>query len=206
MPRRLIMLVLLVAPLAVSQTATYQEPYRPQFHFSPARNWTNDPNGLVYFDGEYHLFFQFNPFGDRWGHMSWGHAVSRDLVHWSELAVAIPEENGIMIFTGSTVVDRHNTSGFCIGGRPCLVAMYTGHTPETRSSPARQTQNLAFSNDRGRTWTKYARNPILDLHMSEFRDPKVLWFERDHRWVMAVSFKVGHGTSASKALSLYLET
>jgi len=192
MTGRLISFLLLAGWFAAPQTTDRREPYRPQFHFSPARNWTNDPNGLVYFDGEYHLFFQFNPFGDRWGHMSWGHAVSRDLVHWSELPVAIPEENGIMIFTGSTVVDAHNTSGFCTGGKPCLVAIYTGHTPETAASPARQTQNLAYSNDRGRTWTKYARNPILDLHMSDFRDPKVVWFERDHRWVMAVSLPNDH--------------
>src|SRR5215470_19862921 len=107
----------------------YAEPYRPQVHFSPREHWTNDPNGLVYFDGEYHLFYQYNPFGDVWGHMSWGHAVSRDLMHWQELPVALPEENGIMIFTGSTVVDTRNTSGFCTGGKPCLVAVYTGHTP-----------------------------------------------------------------------------
>ncbi len=176
----------------LGQDPTYQEAYRPQFHFSPARNWTNDPNGLVYFEGEYHLFFQFNPFGDRWGHMSWGHAVSPDLVRWRELPVALPEENGIMIFTGSTVVDQHNTSGFCTGGKPCLVAIYTGHTPERASRPALQTQNLAFSNDRGRTWTKYARNPVLDLHMSDFRDPKVIWSEAGKRWVMAVSLPNDH--------------
>jgi fructan beta-fructosidase len=184
---------LLFGTLALlSQPAAYQEPYRPQFHFSPARNWTNDPNGLVYFDGEYHLFFQFNPAGDRWGHMSWGHAVSPDLIHWRELPVALPEENGVMIFTGSTVVDHDNTSGFCLGAKPCLVAIYTGHTPEAGSHPALQTQNLAYSNDRGRTWTKYAQNPVLDLHMSDFRDPKVLWSERAKRWVMAVSLPNDH--------------
>jgi len=170
----------------LSQTASYQEPFRPQFHFSPARNWTNDPNGLVYFEGEYHLFFQFNPFGDKWGHMSWGHAISPDLVHWRELAVALPEENGVMIFTGSTVVDQHNSSGFCTRGKPCLVAVYTGHSPKL------QTQNLAYSNDRGRTWTKYAGNPVLDLHMADFRDPKVVWSERAKRWVMVVSLPNEH--------------
>ena len=132
----------------------YRQPYRPQFHFSPRVHWTNDPNGLVFFDGEYHLFFQYNPFGDVWGHMSWGHAVSRDLLHWRELAVALAEEDGIMIFTGGTVVDEHNTSGFCVNGAPCLVAVYTGHTPPAATRPALQTQNLAYSNDRGRTWTK----------------------------------------------------
>jgi fructan beta-fructosidase len=183
---------LLLAASGFAQIAPYQETFRPQFHFSPARNWTNDPNGLVYFDGEYHLFFQFNPFGDRWGHMSWGHAVSSDLVHWRELPVALAEENGVMIFTGSTVVDQHNSSGFCAGGKACMVAIYTGHTPETKSHPALQTQNIAYSNDRGRTWTKYARNPVLDLHMSDFRDPKVLWSERAKRWVMVVSLPNDH--------------
>ncbi len=174
---------------AFTQTiaGAYDQPYRPQYHFSPREHWTNDPNGLVYFEGEYHLFFQYNPFGDEWGHMSWGHAVSRDLLHWQELPVALPEQNGIMIFTGSTVIDERNTSGFCTGEKPCLVAVYTGHTPEEGSRPALQTQNLAYSNDRGRTWTKYRGNPVLDLHMSDFRDPKVFWSRQGNRWVMAVS-------------------
>src|SRR5580693_6480188 len=152
---------ILLIPIAVIcgfGEATYDQPYRPQYHFSPREHWTNDPNGLVYFDGEYHLFFQYNPFGDVWGHMSWGHAVSRDLLHWQELPVALPEENGIMIFTGSTVVDRTNSSGFCSGGKPCLVAIYTGHTPPASGRAALQTQNIAYSNDRGRTWTKYRDN------------------------------------------------
>jgi fructan beta-fructosidase len=170
----------------------YNQPYRPQFHFSPRINWTNDPNGLVYFEGEYHLFYQYNPFGDEWGHMSWGHAVSADLVHWEELPVAIPESDGIMIFTGSTVVDRNNTSGFCTGGKPCLVAVYTGHTPETAAGKPLQTQNLAYSNDRGRTWTKYSGNPVLDLHMTDFRDPKAFWSEQGKHWVMAVSLPDEH--------------
>ena len=105
-------ILLVVACLSVSWSQPYRERYRPQFHFSPRQNWTNDPNGLVWFDGEYHLFYQYNPFGDTWGHMSWGHAVSRDLVRWEELPVALAEENGIMIFTGSTVVDERNTSVF----------------------------------------------------------------------------------------------
>src|ERR1700746_1737023 len=121
----------------------YDQPYRPQSHFSPREHWTNDPNGLVYFEGEYHIFFQYNPFGDEWGHMSWGHAVSPDLLHWKQLPVAITEQNGIMIFTGSTVIDSHNTSGFCAAGKPCVGAVYTGHTPESGSRPALQTQNLA---------------------------------------------------------------
>lgn len=171
---------------------SYDQPYRPQFHFSPREHWTNDPNGLAYFDGEYHLFFQYNPFGDEWGHMSWGHAVSQDLLHWKQLPVAIPESNGIMIFTGSTVVDERNTSGFCQGGKACMVAIYTGHTPARPGHPALQTQNLAYSNDRGRTWTKYAGNPVLNLHMSDFRDPKVFWSSQSKQWVMAVSLPNDH--------------
>jgi fructan beta-fructosidase len=159
--------------------------FRPQVHFSPQRNWTNDPNGLVYFDGEYHLFFQYNPFGDQWGHMSWGHAVSRDLLHWQELPVAIPEAGGEMVFTGSVVVDEKNSSGLCHGGRACMVAVYTGD-----SSPAtghREVQDLAVSQDRGRTWTRYAGNPVLDLHKADFRDPSVTWNEEMRAWLMAVA-------------------
>ncbi len=170
----------------------YDQTYRPQYHFSPREHWTNDPNGLVYFEGEYHLFFQYNPFGDEWGHMSWGHAVSRDLLHWKELPVALPEANGVMIFTGSTVVDERNSSGLCTGGKHCLVAVYTGHTPGTGSKPALQTQNIAYSNDRGRSWIKYAGNPVLNLNMSDFRDPKVFWSEQAKHWVMAVSLPNEH--------------
>jgi fructan beta-fructosidase len=169
------------------------EPFRPRFHFTPKINWTNDPNGLVYFDGEYHLFFQYNPFGDGWGHMSWGHAVSPDLVHWKELPVALAEEDGIMIFTGSTVVDDGNSSGFCLGGKPCLVAVYTGHRGKTEALPRLETQNIAYSNDRGRTWTKYKGNPVLDLGLPQFRDPHV--FRYNGRWVMAVSLPERHEVS-----------
>jgi fructan beta-fructosidase len=159
----------------------FSEPYRPQFHFTPAKNWMNDPNGPIYYEGEYHLFYQYNPFGNEWGHMSWGHGVSPDLIHWKHLPVALAEENGIMIFSGSTVVDWHNSSGFCRGtgeNSSCLVAIYTGHSPHL------QTQNLAYSNDRGRTWTKYSGNPVIDLHLAGFRDPKVFWHEATRKWIM----------------------
>ncbi len=168
------------------------EQYRPQYHFSPKEHWTNDPNGLVFFEGEYHLFFQYNPFGDKWGHMSWGHAVTQDLVHWTQLPVALPEENGVMIFTGSTVVDLHNTTGFCQNSKPCLVAIYTGYTPEHDGKKSLQNQNIAYSNDRGRTWTKFSGNPVLDLHMTDFRDPKVLWSEASKQWIMAVALPDDH--------------
>jgi fructan beta-fructosidase len=140
----------------------------------------NDPNGLVFHDGEYHLFYQHNPFGDTWGHMSWGHAVSRDLLHWEHLPVALSEEDGIMIFSGSAVVDWENTSGFGMDGNPPLIAIYTGH------SETEQTQNLAFSTDRGRTWTKYEGNPVLSIGSLEFRDPKVFRHEPTKRWIMVV--------------------
>lgn len=182
--------LLLLALAAFGQS--YSEPYRPQFHFSPRQHWTNDPNGLVFFEGEYHLFFQYNPFGDVWGHMSWGHAVSRDLLHWQELPVALREENGVMIFTGSTVIDHVNSSGLCPGGKPCMIAIYTGHTPATKSKPSLQTQNLAFSADLGRKWTKYPGNPVLNLNMSDFRDPDVFWLVQSKRWIMAVSLPDDH--------------
>ena len=182
----------LFALTALFAHAQYNEPYRPQFHFSPKTNWTNDPNGLVYFDGEYHVFYQYNPFGDTWGHMSWGHAVSPDLIHWQELPVALAEENGVMIFTGSIVVDERNTSGFCSDGKACLVAVYTGHTPKSATANTLQTQNLAYSNDRGRTWTKFSANPVLDLKMTDFRDPHVFWSAAGSRWVMAVALPNEH--------------
>ncbi len=163
---------------AVVVATSGDEPLRPQFHFTPARNFMNDPNGLVFFDGEYHLFYQHNPEGEVWGHMSWGHAVSPDLLRWRHLPVALREEDGIMIFSGSVVVDRHDNSGLC-GGGPCLVAIYTGHTSE------RQTQNLAVSRDRGRTFVKYPGNPVLDLGRRDFRDPKVFWHDGTRRWIMA---------------------
>jgi fructan beta-fructosidase len=171
-------LVALLVPAGAS--ASYDEPYRPQFHFTPAQNWMNDPNGLVYHKGEYHLFYQHNPFGNTWGHMSWGHAVSRDLVHWKHLPVAIPEEGDEAIFSGSAVVDEHNTSGFGTRRNPAMVAIYTSAYPDD------QEQSLAYSTDRGRTWTKYAGNPVLDDADREFRDPKVFWYEPGGEWRMVV--------------------
>ena len=168
----------------------YDQPLRPQFHFTPLKNWMNDPNGLVYFKGEYHLFFQYNPFGNEWGHMSWGHAVSKDMVHWEQLPVAIPEANGVMIFSGSAVVDWHNSSGFCksssAGEDSCLVAIYAGYTGKL------QNQNIAYSNDRGRTWTKYSHNPVIDLHLANFRDPKVFWYQPGHKWIMVAVLAAEH--------------
>ena len=164
------------------QSADYlNEPFRPQAHFTPEINWMNDPNGLVFHNGEYHLFYQFNPAGNSWGHMSWGHAVSRDLTHWEHLPLAIPEEDGVMAFSGCCIVDYQNKSGFGDGTKPPMVAVYTGH------GHGKQVQNLAYSNDDGRTWTKYAKNPVLDISNPDFRDPKVFWHAPSNRWVMVVS-------------------
>jgi fructan beta-fructosidase len=162
---------------------------RPQFHFTPAKNWINDPNGLVFVDGAYHLFFQYNPYGDKWGHMSWGHAVSTDLQRWQELPVAIPEDEKYMIFSGSVVVDKSNSSGFGVNGQAPLVAIYTGHL---QPDGGLQNQQLAYSNDRGRGWTKYAGNPVLDLGLKNFRDPKVLWYEPQQKWVMVAVLSDRH--------------
>jgi fructan beta-fructosidase len=172
--------------------AQYDQPYRPQVHFSPLHHWTNDPNGLVFYRGEYHLFFQYNPLGDQWGHMSWGHAVSTDLLHWKELPVAISEDKGIMIFTGSVVVDRTNSSGFCKPSSDCLVAIYTGHQDHVAGGGKRQAQYVAYSNDRGRTWKSYEKNPVIDLQMADFRDPSVFWDDERNQWLMAVSLPTLH--------------
>ena len=122
-----VLLLFTITALA-QQPSTYNEAYRPRFNFSPAKNWTNDPNGLVYANGVYHLFYQHNPFDNIWGHMTWAHATSKDLIHWKHLPIAIPEENGIMIFSGTCIADVRNTSGFGKKGGPFqMIAIYTGH-------------------------------------------------------------------------------
>jgi fructan beta-fructosidase len=165
----------------------YHEQYRPQFHFSPMRNWTNDPNGLVFYQGEYHLFFQHNPTGINWGNMTWGHAVSPDLVHWTQLEHAIHPDKLGTVFSGSAVVDWNNTAGFQTGNEKVIVCIYTsagGTSPESRSQPF--TQSIAYSDDRGRTWTKYDGNPVLGHVAGENRDPKVIWHAPTKKWVMAL--------------------
>jgi fructan beta-fructosidase len=165
----------------------YHETYRPQFHFSPRQNWMNDPNGLVYYRGEYHLFFQHNPVSIQWGNMTWGHATSPDLVHWEQLDHALwPDRLGTM-FSGSAVVDWANTTGFQIGDEKPLVAIYTaagGTSPESADQPF--TQCLAYSTDCGRTWTKYAGNPVLPHIRGGNRDPKVIWHTPSERWIMVL--------------------
>lgn len=161
--------------------------YRPGYHFTPAQGWMNDPNGLVWHEGEYHLFFQHNPEGTDWGNMSWGHAVSGDLRQWEHLPVAIPVAGTEHVFSGSVVVDHDNTSGLGEPGHPAMVALYTACDVETGI----QSQSVAFSLDRGRTWSRYAGNPVLDLGSKEFRDPKVLWYAAGGCWVMVVAMAEG---------------
>jgi fructan beta-fructosidase len=161
---------------------------RPGYHYTPARNWLNDPNGLVWYDGEYHLFYQHNPHGTDWGNMSWGHAVSPDLFAWTELPVALAHTDAEHVYSGSVVVDHRDTSGFGVDGHPAMVAVYTSHDPIS----GRQTQALAHSLDRGRTWTRYAGNPVLDIGATDFRDPKVFWYEPGGYWVMVVVLALDH--------------
>ncbi len=174
---------------AIETSPLYAETYRPQFHFTSSKNWLNDPNGLVFFKGEYHLFYQHNPMGIDWGNMTWGHAVSADLVHWKQLADALmPDARGTM-FSGSAVVDWHNTSGFGAADSksPPLVAIYTaagGTSPESKGQPF--TQCIAYSSDAGRTWTKYAANPVVQHIAGENRDPKVIWYAPTKSWIMAL--------------------
>ncbi len=180
----------------VAATSGAVTPWQPKIHFFAPPNWINDPNGPILVNGQYQLFFQYNPFGDQWGHMSWGHAASSDLVHWKEVTVAIPEADGVMIFSGSTVEDRDNSSGLCGGARGektpgCLVAIYTGASHDEQKGD-RQAQNLAFSNDGGTTWTKYSSNPVLDLGLKDFRDPKVFWHAPSQSWVMVVALSDQH--------------
>ena len=168
----------------------YREYLRPQFHFSTRRGWNNDPNGLVYYDGEYHLFYQHNPFGWSYGsdaNKAWGHAISNDLIHWKELSDAIHPDNLGGIYSGSAVVDKLNTTGFQSGVEKPIVCIYTsagGKTPWSKGKPF--TQSIAYSNDRGRTFAKYNGNPVQEEIETMNRDPKVIWHDLTNQWVIVL--------------------
>ena len=153
------------------------EQFRPQIHFTPERNWMNDPNGMVYVDGTYHLFYQYNPQGNDWGNMSWGHATSTDMLHWKEQAVAMTRDELGDIFSGSAVIDKNNTSGF---GANAMVIYYT-------SASGAQQQSMAYSTDGAKTFTRYSQNPVIPNNDDNLRDPKVFWHEESKQWVMALA-------------------
>lgn len=187
------------------QDSVYQEVNRPQFHFSSRRGWNNDPNGLVYDQGEYHLFYQHNPYEANWENMHWGHAVSKDLLHWEELGdVLFPDELGTM-FSGTATVDANNTAGFQTGEDPPLVAAYTAHLDKGGTETPTQTQCIAYSNDKGRTWTKYEGNPVINSkstwHSPNTRDPKIFWYEPTQKWVMVLFERDGHSIYNSNDLT-----
>lgn len=162
-----------------------REKFRPIYHHTPAYGWMNDANGLVYKDGEYHLYFQYNPYGSKWGNMHWGHSVSKDLVHWTHEQPAIARDTMGHIFSGSCVVDHNNTAGF---GKDAIIAFYTSHK-NLPGNHQRQQQCIAYSLDNGRTYTKYEGNPVLTPFdgLENFRDPKVFWYAPQNKWVMIVS-------------------
>lgn len=183
----------------------YNEKFRPQVHFTTRRGWNNDPNGMVYYESEYHLFYQHNPYEINWGNMTWGHAVSKDLLHWEELPLVIePDELGT-IFSGSAVIDYKNTSGFGTEMKPAMVAMYTADM-----WGAKQQQCIAYSLDKGRTFTKYEGNPVIP-HERKFgsgheRDPKVFWYKPDNQWVMILHEGINYCIYNSKDLKKWKRT
>ena len=171
----------------------YSELYRNQFHFAPTEKWMNDPNGMVYYDGEFHLFYQYHPESTVWGPMHWGHAVSKDLIHWEHLPIALaPDELGY-IFSGSAVMDLQNTSGLGSEDAPAMVCIFTHHDAVAKKAGAEdyEVQSIAYSVDKGRSWVKYEGNPILDNEdkIKDFRDPKVIWDEARSKWVMVLAAK-----------------
>ncbi len=166
-----------------SAANSFHEPYRPQFHFSPKAHWMNDPNGMFYYNGTYHLFYQYYPQGTVWGPMHWGHAVSPDLINWQEKPIALKPDAIGQIYSGSVVVDLANTSGLKSGPHPPIVAIFSHNTSDDI-----QHQSLAYSNDLGETWVKYQANPVIvNPGLKAFRDPKVFWHDATGKWVMVLA-------------------
>ncbi|MBK7214020.1 MAG: glycoside hydrolase family 32 protein [Bacteroidales bacterium] len=176
--------------MAGTGTESISDKYRPLFHFTPDSMWMNDPNGLVYLDGEYHLFYQYYPDSTVWGPMHWGHAISTDLVHWQHLPIALYPDSLGYIFSGSAVVDNDNTSGFGKKGTPAMVAIFTYHDvkAERAGKSVYQSQGIAYSTDKGRSWTKYPGNPVLkNPGQRDFRDPKVSWNKQTNKWILTLA-------------------
>lgn len=185
-----LMIVMQITSVTKAQQLPYSEKYRPQFHFSPPAHWMNDPNGMVYYRDEYHLFYQYYPDSTLWGPMHWGHAISKDLTHWQNLPIALYPDSLGYIFSGSVVVDENNTAGFQLGTEKTLVAIFTYHNMAMEKAGENnfQTQGIAFSTDKGRTWKKYNHNPVLkNPGTKDFRDPKVSWHADTKKWVMTLA-------------------
>lgn len=173
----------------MQQKSTEVELYRPKYHFTPKAQWMNDPNGMVYLNGKYHLFFQYNPDSTIWGPMHWAHAISKDMIHWAEQPIALYPDSLGTIFSGSAVIDKDNTAGF---GKDAMVAIFTHHnkTIEDQKTGRHQYQSLAYSLDEGATWTKYSGNPVLpNPGIWDFRDPKVMWHAASGKWIMTLATK-----------------
>ncbi len=191
MYRFILVAILFICSAANAQKTNYKEKHRPQFHFSPPAHWMNDPNGMVYYKSEYHLFYQYYPDSTVWGLMHWGHAISNDLMHWQHLPIALYPDSLGLIFSGSVVVDKNNTSGLQKGNEKPLVALFTYHDLKKEKAGVQmdfQYQGMAYSLDKGRTWKKYERNPVIKNNGSkDFRDPKVFWHEKTKRWVMVLA-------------------
>jgi fructan beta-fructosidase len=193
---KFVIVCLFIAGCASSQNQTsnfqalYKEPHRPQIHFSPKEKWMNDPNGMVFYNNTYHLFYQHYPDSNVWGPMHWGHATSEDLVHWKHQPIALYPDSLGYIFSGSAVADINNTSGFGKDGKVPLVAIFTHHDPkgEREKKDDFQTQSIAYSLDEGKTWTKYEGNPVVkNPGIRDFRDPKVMWYEKGKKWIMTLA-------------------
>jgi fructan beta-fructosidase len=182
--------VLLIGANQVAAQEAYAEKYRPQYHFTPQKGWMNDPNGLVFYAGEYHLFYQYFPDSTVWGPMHWGHAVSKDMVHWEHLPIALYPDSLGLIFSGSAVVDWNNTSGFGSIENPPLIAMFTYHNMDWEKAGRIDCENqgIAYSLDKGRNWIKYEKNPVVqNPGVKDFRDPKMIWFEKTKQWNLILS-------------------
>jgi len=188
----LLILITLKSQAQLNDTILYHEHFRPQVHFSSKAHWMNDPNGMVYFNHTYHLFFQYYPNGTTWGPMHWGHAISKDLIHWKELPIALYPDSLGYIFSGSAVVDSNNTSGLGKGGKIPLVAIFTHDDPKGERAGRNDFQNesIAYSLDDGFTWTKYSGNPVLkNPGIRDFRDPSVMWYAPQRKWIMTLATK-----------------
>lgn len=212
--KSVILICILITGLFVSSVSAQtdrdlmNEQYRPQVHFSPAANWMNDPNGMVYYKGIYHLFFQYHPASSIWGPMHWGHATSKDLIHWKHEPTAIYPDSLGTIFSGSAVVDKNNTSGFGKKGQIPMVAIFTHHNSKGEKAGRNdfQNQSIAYSLDEGKSWTKYAGNPVLkNPGLTDFRDPKVMWFEEGKKWIMTLATKDHITFYSSKNLKQWIK-